>query len=82
MDVTIDGSMDGIDTAHKLHADYQLPVIFLTSASDDITISRAVQETPYGYLIKPFKRHDLKAAIQLALHNAGANAAAEYLAKR
>lgn len=69
MDISIDGRMDGVETAHMLQAAFRLPVIFLTSASDQLSIARAVQERPYAYLVKPFKRKELKASMDAALHN-------------
>ena len=70
MDVRIVGSMDGIQTARLLRTAYDVPVIFLTSYSDEATISRAVKEMPYGYLTKPFKSRELKASLRVALHKA------------
>src|ERR1039458_8995093 len=40
MDVRIVGSVDGIQTAGLLRAAYQIPVVFLTSYSDETTIDR------------------------------------------
>jgi PAS domain S-box-containing protein len=74
MDVRIVGSMDGIQTARLLRTAYQVPVIFLTSYSDDATIARAANEMPYGYLTKPFKSRELKASLRVALHKARADA--------
>jgi PAS domain S-box-containing protein len=68
MDVRIVGSMDGIQTARLLREAYGIPVIFLTSYSDDPTIRRAARELPYGYLTKPFQRRELKAALEMGLH--------------
>jgi len=68
MDVRIVGSMDGIQTARLLREAYGIPVIFLTSYSDEPTIKRAARELPYGYLTKPFQRRELKAALELGLH--------------
>jgi PAS domain S-box-containing protein len=75
MDVRIVGSMDGIQTARLLRTAYDVPVIFLTSYSDDATIGRAEKEMPYGYLTKPFKSRELKASLRVALHKAQADAA-------
>jgi PAS domain S-box-containing protein len=75
MDVRIVGSMDGIQTARLLRTVYDVPVIFLTSYSDETTIDRAAKEMPYGYLTKPFKSRELKATLQVALHKAKADAA-------
>jgi PAS domain S-box-containing protein len=68
MDVRIVGSMDGIQTARLLREAYGIPVIFLTSYSDESTIKRAAREMPYGYLTKPFQRRELKAALEVGLH--------------
>lgn len=68
MDVRIVGSMDGIQTARLLREAYGIPVIFLTSYSDEPTLKRAARELPYGYLTKPFQRRELKAALEVGLH--------------
>ena len=70
MDIRIAGSMDGIQTARLLSSLYETPSIFLTSYSDEITISRAARAMPYGYLTKPFQSGELKATMQVALHKA------------
>lgn len=70
MDINIVGATDGIETAHMMNAAFHVPVVFLTSASDDETMARAARESLYGYLVKPFKLADLKAAIQFALQKA------------
>lgn len=74
MDVRIVGSMDGIQTARLLRNMYQVPVIFLTSYSDETTIARAAREMPYGYLTKPFQRRELKAALRLGVHRTSSEA--------
>jgi PAS domain S-box-containing protein len=70
MDLHIVGSLDGIQTARLLRDAYQVPSIFVTAYSDDVTIERAVREMPYGYLTKPFQTRELKATVQVALHKA------------
>jgi PAS domain S-box-containing protein len=75
MDISIDGSMDGIQTARVLRDLYEVPVVFLTSYSDSETISRATRETPYGYLTKPFKSRDLQAMLRTAVFKAVRDAA-------
>jgi PAS domain S-box-containing protein len=74
MDVRITGSVDGIQTAGLLRAAYRVPVVFLTSFSDETTIARAAREMPYGYLTKPFQTGELKATLQVALHKAKVDA--------
>lgn len=74
MDIRIAGSMDGIQTARALRHWYHVPSIFLTSYSDDATLARAARTMPYGYLTKPFKSAELKAALRMALDRARADA--------
>ncbi len=74
MDIRIVGSMDGIQTARALRHWYHVPSIFLTSYSDDATLTRAARAMPYGYLTKPFKSVELKATLRMALDHARADA--------
>ncbi len=67
MDVKLKGPIDGIDAARTIHAQYGIPVMYLTAFSDEETLERARQTLPLAYLIKPFVRSDLRAALELAL---------------
>lgn len=67
MDIHIEGTMDGIDVAARIHETHPVPVIYLTAYSEDATLQRARQTQPYGYLIKPFSERELHATIQMAL---------------
>ncbi|MBA5874238.1 MAG: response regulator [Nitrospira sp. CR1.2] len=67
MDVKLKGPMDGIDAARTIHAQYGIPVMYLTAFSDEDTLARARQTLPLAYLIKPFVSSDLRAALELAL---------------
>lgn len=69
LDIQLKGSKDGIDLAHKIEKDYNLPFIFLTSNSDKATVERAKQVTPCAYLVKPFNSEDLYTSIELGLNN-------------
>ncbi|MEN6610154.1 MAG: response regulator [Methanoregulaceae archaeon] len=67
MDIGIPGTMDGIETARVLREELDIPVIFVTSYSDDGIIEKVKGVDPYGYIIKPFDDRDLKVAIEVAL---------------
>lgn len=67
MDINIEGEMDGIETASLLPEGYHIPVIYLTSYSEEATLERARATKPYGYLLKPFAERELHATIQMAL---------------
>jgi signal transduction histidine kinase len=68
MDINIDGDIDGIETATKIRQQDNIPIIYLTSYADDKTITRAEKTGSLGYILKPFKGREVRAAIQIALN--------------
>jgi signal transduction histidine kinase len=74
MDIRIDGDMDGIETASKVPAELNIPVIYLTAYSEEVTLNRARETRPHGYLLKPFSERELHATIQMALERSSAEA--------
>ncbi|WP_048191065.1 PAS domain S-box protein [Methanobacterium sp. SMA-27] len=67
MDIILKGDIDGIETVSKIK-DLNIPVIYLTAHSEESTIERAKLTEPYGYIIKPYDRTELKYAIELAIY--------------
>ncbi|PPK85387.1 LytTR family two component transcriptional regulator [Neolewinella xylanilytica] len=67
MDVKLEGALDGVDTALAIRRFSQVPVIFLTSNSDEVTYRRARAARPSAFISKPFRGRDLAHAIDLAL---------------
>ena len=68
MDIKIKGVLDGIDTADLIRKRYDLPIIYLTSYTDEETFNRAKLTEPFGYLIKPFETKELNRIIEMALY--------------
>jgi len=68
MDIKIMGDLDGVQTASQLHDEFEFPVVYLTSHSDVLTLQRAGNTAPYGYIIKPYDECDLQATIEMAFH--------------
>ena len=68
LDISIKGTLSGIDLAKIVREKYKLPFVFLTSFSDRLTLEKVKDTMPYGYILKPFNEHDLKVNIELALH--------------
>ena len=68
MDIVLVGDMDGIEAAGIIRLKWGVPVIYLTSYSDEETIKRAKLTIPFGYIIKPFQKKDLHITIELALY--------------
>ena len=69
LDINIKGVEDGIWLAGKIRKSYDIPFIFLTAFGDPATVERAIETKPYGYLVKPFTKVDVYAAIEVALKN-------------
>jgi len=71
MDIMLKESQSGIEVAKALHAaGKQIPIVFLTSVTDEQTMQEAVLTAPVAYLLKPFRREELHSAILLGLHKA------------
>lgn len=67
MDINLKGKDDGISAVEKIHKSIHTSVIYITAFNDDATIERAVSTSPAAYLIKPFNRKELSAALKIAL---------------
>lgn len=68
VDIQLKGDMDGVETARRIKAHAETPVVYLTAHSDPATLDRAKETEPYGYLIKPFKAEELRTTIEMALN--------------
>jgi len=68
MDIKLEGDLDGIETAEKIYKKHRIPIIFLTSYSNDKTLEGAALSEPYGYVLKPFEERELHATIEMAFY--------------
>ena len=68
MDIVLKGEMDGIETADQIQSRFNIPVIYLTSYTEDTFLERAKTTEPFGYIVKPFADRELKIAIEMALY--------------
>jgi PAS domain S-box-containing protein len=68
MDIKLKGKMDGVEAADFIRKNYHLPIIFLTSYTDEETFQRAKITEPFGYLIKPFDIKELNRTVEIALY--------------
>lgn len=67
LDINLGGQKDGIDVAKYIREKYPMLIIFLTANSDAATIQRAKDVKPNAYLLKPFSKDHLYAAIEIAV---------------
>ncbi len=68
MDIRLSGAMDGIEVASRIRANGHIPVIYLTSHSNASLLERSRPTEPYGYLLKPYRKKELQATIEMALY--------------
>lgn len=68
INMQLSGALDGIEAAAQIRAGFQVPVVYLTAASDDYTMQRAKVTDPFGYLFKPFEERELEIVIEMALY--------------
>ncbi|MDK2975985.1 MAG: hypothetical protein PWP06_460 [Candidatus Marinimicrobia bacterium] len=66
MDIMLRGKMDGIEAAHIINKKKPIPMIYITAYANKVTIDKATQTNPLGYLIKPFEEYRLKEIIDSA----------------
>lgn len=69
LDVKIKGDQDGIELGGIIQEQYKVPFVYITSYSDKETVNRAKQTRPLGFIVKPFTKDDVYAAIEVALFN-------------
>ncbi|MFC1898464.1 response regulator [Candidatus Cloacimonadota bacterium] len=63
MDINLSGEIDGIDAAHEIRTDFQIPIIFMTGYSEHSLVDRAKEVKPVAYLEKPVELYDLQPVI-------------------
>lgn len=68
MDISLRGTMDGAEAARQIRLTTGRPVVFLSGHSDPITLKKARECEPYGFILKPFGERELLVQIDLALY--------------
>jgi PAS domain S-box-containing protein len=68
MDIWLQGPMDGIEAAARIHQSLDTPIIYVTANADESTLERAKKTEPYGYVLKPFEELELRTTIEIALY--------------
>jgi CheY-like chemotaxis protein len=68
MDISLDGELDGIETARHIRKRLDIPIIFLTAHSESKRLMAAEDLAPYDFLGKPFFLSDVISTIEKALH--------------
>ena len=67
MDIVLSGKMNGIEAAIIILQEHQIPLIFLTSNTDDATFQRALTAKPYAFIAKPYQKSEIERTLKLTL---------------
>lgn len=70
LDIILKSEKTGIDIAHELNLNYQIPFVFLTSHADLHTVEAARATNPKGYIVKPFNHAEMSKVLADALADA------------
>jgi len=65
MDIDMPGAQDGIGAAEIIRQKYEIPVIYVTANSEDSVFDRALKTSPFGYVLKPVTRDNLRTVVQM-----------------
>lgn len=68
MDVQLSGKLDGIQAAEKINRKYNIPIIYISGHTDELTLSRAKITGPYGYIAKSSNYNELHTTIDMAIY--------------
>ena len=68
MDIRLGEGIDGIEAAHRIRTQYDIPVVYVSAYADRDLLDRARATQPAGFINKPFTTKDLLTTINLALH--------------
>lgn len=68
MDILLAGKIDGIEAAVQIRKKHDIPIIYITSYSDEAKLEKAKITEPYAYIIKPIKEKELYSNIEAALN--------------
>jgi len=67
MDIDLGAGINGIDAAEKILEDKDIPLVFLSSNTEDEILETTEKITPYGYIVKSSGAYVLLTSIKMAL---------------
>jgi DNA-binding response OmpR family regulator len=79
MDIFLNHSLSGIEVSKKINEISNTPIIFMSAYCDDEILSQAAKTEPFGYLVKPFNRNDLKSILNMVTYKLQKKSTYNYL---
>lgn len=69
MDISLNGEMNGIETARQIYKLYNIPFIYITGSHNNYLLDKAKQTNPLGFVKKPFYGAEIQSIIETSLIN-------------
>jgi DNA-binding LytR/AlgR family response regulator len=67
MDINLKGQLDGIETAKLIQKFSDIPLIYLTGNSDEVSFQKAKETHPFAFISKPFNKLNLERTVALVV---------------
>ncbi len=68
-DINLEEENDGITLSEKIINELNTHIIFITAHSDQQYLERAAKLNPLNYIVKPFKKEQIIATVQMSMAN-------------
>jgi len=68
MDIVLEQEIDGIEAARRIHADYNVPVVYVSANITDDKMEKIKATNPFGFIVKPFEDRELRVTVEMALY--------------
>ncbi len=68
MDIKLAGKMDGVETAARIRAQLDVPIVYLSAHPEEMVMEQVKRTQPYGFLSKPVRDQELQATVEMALY--------------
>ncbi len=67
MDIRLKGKKDGVQAAQEIRQQVDVPIVYVTAYSDQLTVDRAKGSDHDAFILKPFRGLELQATIDVAM---------------
>jgi len=68
MDIKLNGDMGGLEAAGQIYAQFNIPIVYITTYADVNTLRQAIAGEPYGFILKPFQTEELHSTLKFAFY--------------
>lgn len=68
MDIHLEGTLDGIQTARTLWENFSVPIVFVTGNADPSIREKVLDSWCYGFVAKPFHGMELETSVASAIN--------------